>query len=73
MVEHLLSRIEMNMGTFSKGQKRIANFIEEHYDRAAFMTASKLGKTVGVSESTVVRFFFFFCYLFYPKLLKAMK
>ena len=34
MTEHLLSRIEVNMHTFSKGQKRIANFIEEHYDRA---------------------------------------
>ena len=56
MIEHLLTRIEMNMNTFSKGQKRIANYIEEHYDTAAFMTAAKLGKTVGVSESTVVRF-----------------
>ena len=73
MVEHLLSRIEMNMGTFSKGQKRIANFIEEHYDRAAFMTASKLGKTVGVSESTVVRFATELGYSGYPKLQKAMQ
>ena len=73
MVEHLLTRIEMNMGTFSKGQKRIANFIEEHYDRAAFMTASKLGKTVGVSESTVVRFATELGYSGYPKLQKAMQ
>ena len=41
---------------FSKGQKRIAQYITEHYEKAAFMTASKLGMTVGVSESTVVRF-----------------
>ncbi len=73
MVEHLLSRIEMNMNTFSKGQKRIAAFIEEHYDRAAFMTASKLGKTVGVSESTVVRFATELGYSGYPKLQKAMQ
>lgn len=73
MVEHLLSRIEMNMRTFSKGQKRIATFIEEHYDRAAFMTASRLGKTVGVSESTVVRFATQLGYSGYPKLQKAMQ
>ena len=42
--------------TFSKGQKRIARYITEAYDKAAFMTANRLGKTVGVSESTVVRF-----------------
>ena len=73
MVEHLLSRIEMKMNTFSKGQKRIATFIEEHYDRAAFMTASKLGTTVGVSESTVVRFATELGYSGYPKLQKAMQ
>ena len=48
--------IEEGMPTFSKGQKRIANYILEHYDKAAYMTASKLGTLVGVSESTVVRF-----------------
>ena len=44
------------MKGFSKGQKLIAQYIIEHYDKAAFMTASRLGSTVGVSESTVVRF-----------------
>lgn len=73
MIEHLLTRIEMNMNTFSKGQKRIANYIEEHYDTAAFMTAAKLGKTVGVSESTVVRFANELGYEGYPKLQKAMQ
>ncbi|MCR5652616.1 MAG: MurR/RpiR family transcriptional regulator [Ruminococcus sp.] len=73
MVEHLLSRIEMNMDSFSKGQKRIADYIEEHYDSAAFMTASKLGKKVGVSESTVVRFATQLGYSGYPKLQKAMQ
>lgn len=73
MVEHLLSRIEMNRDKFSKGQNRIADFIEEHYDSAAFMTASKLGKKVGVSESTVVRFATQLGYSGYPKLQKAMQ
>ena len=56
VMKNLLSKINENMHSFSKGQKLIANFITEHYDKAAFMTASKLGTTVGVSESTVVRF-----------------
>ena len=53
---NLLSLINERMSGFSKGQKLIAVFITEHYDKAAFMTASKLGATGGVSESTVVRF-----------------
>lgn len=52
----LLARITGLMPGFSKGQKRIADYILEHYDKAAFMTAFRLGETVGVSESTVVRF-----------------
>lgn len=61
------------MNSFSKGQKRIALYIEEHYDKAAFMTASKLGETVGVSESTVVRFATELGYDGYPRLQKAMQ
>ena len=45
MITHLLTRIDLMMNSLSKGQKRIALFIEEHYDKAAFMTASKLGET----------------------------
>ena len=56
MPKNILHTIEKNMSSFSKGQKLIARFILEDYDKAAFMTASKLGKTVQVSESTVVRF-----------------
>ena len=52
----LMSKIQNNLSTFSKGQRLIAKYIIEHYDKAAFLTASKLGATVGVSESTVVRF-----------------
>ncbi len=73
MDTHLLAKIENNMGNFSKGQKLIAKYIEEHYDKAAFMTASKLGSTVGVSESTVVRFAAELGYSGYPKLQKAMQ
>ena len=73
MITHLLTRIDLMMNSFSKGQKRIALYIEEHYDKAAFMTAAKLGETVGVSESTVVRFATELGYDGYPKLQKAMQ
>ena len=56
MNRDILAVVQESMPTFSKGQRRIANYILESYDKAAFMTASKLGKIVGVSESTVVRF-----------------
>ncbi len=69
----LAARIQNKMTDFSKGQKRIANYIEEHYDKVAFMTASKLGATVGVSESTVVRFATEIGYSGYPQLQQAMQ
>ena len=56
MASDILTTIHDQLRTFSKGQKLIANYILQSYDKAAFMTASRLGKTVGVSESTVVRF-----------------
>ncbi len=56
MEKDLFSLISERLPKLSKGHKLIANYILEHYDKAAFMTAQKLGKTVGVSESTVVRF-----------------
>lgn len=52
----LLKKIEESYKTFSKGQKRIAAYVCENYDQAVNLTAAKLGKIVGVSESTVVRF-----------------
>lgn len=52
----LIKVIQNNFNTLSKGQKLIAKFILDDYDKAAFMTAATLGETVGVSESTVVRF-----------------
>lgn len=72
-MKNLLAKINEKMHSFSKGQKLIANFITEHYDKAAFMTASKLGATVGVSESTVVRFATELDYDGYPKMQKAMQ
>lgn len=73
MAKNLLSKINEQTADFSKGQRLIAHFITEHYDKAAFMTASKLGATVGVSESTVVRFATELGYDGYPKMQKAMQ
>ncbi len=56
MKQSLLQIMQARMPEFSKGQRLIAQYILAHYDRAAYMTASKLGATVEVSESTVVRF-----------------
>lgn len=69
----LIRKIQQELPGFSKGQKNIAKFILEHYDKAAFMTASKLGTTVGVSESTVVRFATELGYDGYPHLQKALQ
>lgn len=73
MNEDILSILEYKMPTFSKGQKRIAALITESYDKAAFMTASRLGKEAGVSESTVVRFAMELGYEGYPQMQKAMQ
>ena len=73
MVNSLTARIKQKMPGFSKGQKLIANYINEHYDTVAFMTASKLGATVGVSESTVVRFATEIGYAGYPELQRAIQ
>lgn len=56
MEKDLFTTIKEQTPALSKGHKLIAAYILEHYDKAAFMTAQKLGQTVGVSESTVVRF-----------------
>ena len=73
MPKNVLHSIETNMRGFSKGQKRIAQYILENYDKAAFMTASKLGKLVGVSESTVVRFASELGYDGYPSMQRALQ
>lgn len=73
MIQNLLDRIDSALGGLSKRQKMIAEYIIDHYDKAAYMTASKLGETVGVSESTVVRFAGEIGYDGYPELQKAMQ
>lgn len=54
--DNLLNRLNQQYSSLSKGQKRLSDFISDHYDKAVFMTAAKLGAEVGVSESTTVRF-----------------
>ena len=73
MNRDILSTIQSQMPTFSKGQKLIANFILNSYDKAAFMTASRLGKTVKVSESTVVRFAAELGYDGYPAMQRTLQ
>ncbi|MEG1310637.1 MAG: MurR/RpiR family transcriptional regulator [Romboutsia sp.] len=71
--KQLISNIQAQYPRFSKGQKLIAKYILSNYDKVAFMTACKLGDTVGVSESTVVRFANALGYSGYPKLQAALQ
>ena len=73
MSADFLTQLRRNLHTFSKGQKRIAEYILESYDKAAFMTASKLGKTANVSESTVVRFAVELGFDGYPSMQKTLQ
>ena len=73
MRQDIITVLQERLADFSKGQKRIARFIMESYDRAAFMTANRLGKAVGVSESTVVRFAVELGFDGYPSMQKAMQ
>ena len=69
----VLKKIEENYNSFSKRQKLIADYILKNYDKAAFLTAAKLGNAVGVSESTVVRFATELGYKGYPGFQKALE
>ena len=71
--QDLMRSIQVKFPRLSKGQKLIAEYILKHYDKAAFMTAAKLGSSVGVSESTVVRFANELGFSGYPKLQKALQ
>ena len=73
MDNDILTLLQEKAPDFSKGQRAIARYITEEYDKAAFMTASRLGRTVGVSESTVVRFAVELGYDGYPSMQKAMQ
>lgn len=70
--QDLLKTIQLRFPRMSKGQKLIAEYILKSYDKAAFMTASKLGTTVGVSESTVVRFASELGFSGYPQLQRSL-
>ena len=73
MKDDLLQRIEELLPTFSKSQKLIANYILNHYEKAAYMTALKLGNAVNVSESTVVRFAIELGFEGYPQLQRSLQ
>ncbi len=73
MNNDLFTHINEYMPKISKGHKKIAQYILLHYDKAAFMTAAKLGETVGVSESTVVRFASEIGFDGYPGLQRALQ
>lgn len=73
MSHDILSLLQSRAPDFSKGQRRLAQYITESYDKAAFLTANALGKAVGVSESTVVRFAMELGYDGYPEMQKAMQ
>ena len=73
MKESILKKIENSMDSFSKGQRAIARYMLEHYDKAAYMTALKLGSEVNVSESTVVRFACELGFDGYPEFQKSLR
>lgn len=73
MSSDIFSLMQDNSHKFSKGQRAIYAYIAQSYDKAAFMTAARLGKTVGVSESTVVRFAVELGFDGYPAMQKAMQ
>ena len=73
MANDLLIQMEEGMSSYSKGQKQIARYIIDHYEKAAYMTASRLGAAVGVSESTVVRFAFELGFEGYPEFQRAVR
>ncbi len=69
----LINRINSNYSKMSKGQKRLATYITDNYDKAVFLTAAKMGEIVGVSESTVVRFAMSLGYKGYPEFQDALE
>lgn len=73
MKNFILSKVDLTDKKLSKGHKKLVQYITDNYDKAAFMTASKLGETVGVSESTVVRFATEIGFKGYPELQKELQ
>ena len=73
MEKNLLKVLKENLNSCSKGHRLISEFVINHFDKAAFMTASKLGETAGVSESTVVRFAVSLGFKGYPEFQKSLQ
>lgn len=69
----IIAKINANFKSFSKGQKRLAEYVLNNYDKAVFLSAAKLGETVGVSESTVFRFAVSLGYEGYPQFHRALE
>ena len=69
--QDMIQRLNLSGSRLSKSHRRIAEYILQHYDKAVFMTAAKLGEMVNVSESTVVRFAVALGYEGYPELQQA--
>ncbi len=72
-MQDMIERLNQSGKRLSKGHRRIAQYIVDHYDKAVFMTASRLGESVGVSESTVVRFASALGYEGYPQLQRSLQ
>lgn len=72
-MQDMIDRLNQSGKRLSKGHRKIAQYIVEHYDKAVFMTASRLGESVGVSESTVVRFAAAMGYEGYPQLQRSLQ
>ena len=73
MEKDIISLMKQKQPKMSKSHKVIANYIMDNYEQAVFMTAAQLGKTVGISESTVVRFAASLGYDGYPEFQKALE
>lgn len=70
---NILKQIEDNLPRMSKSHKKIATYILNHYDRAVFMTAAQLGRELGISESTAVRFAYGLGLEGYPQFIKELE
>ena len=71
--QELIGKLNLREKPLSKGHRRIAEYIAQHYDKAVFMTAGALGQQCGVSESTVVRFAMAMGYKGYPELREKLR
>ena len=71
--QDMIARLNRSGSKLSKSHRRIADYLTQHYDKAVYMTASKLGEVNGVSESTVVRFAIAMGYSGYPELQKSLQ